>query len=373
MSEPTELPTPASTQLLEEFVAERARLRARPGPTGPGRRRALAAHADGWLRGLFHDAVATSGGRLGGLALVAVGGHGRGELSPGSDLDLLLLHDGSREAAELAALADRLWYPVWDSGLRLDHSVRTPGEARRTAGEDLPVLLGLLDARPVAGDESLARQLRSDVLSDWRREARRRLPQLRESCREREERHGDVAFTLEPDLKEGHGGLRDVMVLRAIAASWVADRPHGDVDGARERLLDVRDALHLTTGRPLDRLLLQEQDAVAARLGLADADSVLRVVAEAARTVSYAAETTWRRVERALAPRRRGLRLTRPPRMRPLAPSLLEHEGEVVLAADAPVATDPVLPLRAAAAAAQEGLPLAPDTVARLAAAPRLP
>lgn len=369
MTEPTSPSEP--TGLLADFAAERSRLLARPGPTGPGRRRALADLADGWLRGLFQDAVAD--GRPGGLALVAVGGHGRGELSPGSDLDLLLLHDGSREAAELAALADRLWYPIWDSGLRLDHSVRTPAQARRTAGEDLPVLLGLLDARPVAGDEELARQLRSDVLSDWRREARKRLPELQASCREREERHGDVAFTLEPDLKEGHGGLRDVVVLRAIAASWVADRPHGDVDGARERLLDVRDALHLTTGRPLDRLLLQEQDAVAARLGLADADSVLRVVAEAARTVSYAAETTWRRVERALAPRRRGLRLTRPPRMRPLAPSLLEHEGEVVLAAEAPVATDPVLPLRAAAVAAQEGLPLAPDTVVRLAGAPRLP
>lgn len=377
MSEPTELPTglptERPTQLLEDFAAERSRLLARPGPTGPGRRRALADLTDGWLCGLFQQAAGAADGQPGGLALVAVGGHGRGELSPGSDLDLLLLHDGRREPDELAALADRLWYPVWDSGLRLDHSVRTPAQARRTAGEDLPVLLGLLDARAVVGDAALAQQLRSDVLSDWRREARKRLPELQASCREREERHGDVAFTLEPDLKEGHGGLRDVVVLRAIAASWVADRPHGDVDGARERLLDVRDALHLTTGRPLDRLLLQEQDAVAARLGLADADSVLRLVVEAARTVSYASEITWRRVERTLAPRRRGLRLTRPPRMRPLAPSLLEHEGEVVLAADAPVAADPVLPLRAAAVAAQEGLPLAPDTVARLAGAPRLP
>ncbi|NEB65796.1 hypothetical protein G3I39_01730, partial [Streptomyces fulvissimus] len=70
-----------------------------------------------------------------GLALVAVGGYGRGELSPRSDLDLLLLHDGSTPAAAIARVADRIWYPVWDLGLDLDHSVRTLAETRRTADD----------------------------------------------------------------------------------------------------------------------------------------------------------------------------------------------------------------------------------------------
>ncbi|RJK98253.1 [protein-PII] uridylyltransferase [Vallicoccus soli] len=353
-------------ELGASYGAQRARLLARPGPSGPGRRRALADLTDSWLRGV---AGAAPGWDDEGLALVAVGGYGRRQLSPGSDVDLLLLHDG-REG--VSAVADAVWYPVWDAGVRLDHAVRRPAEARAVATEDLPALLGLLDARCVAGDDGLVQALRAQVLADWRAAARRRLPALREGCRERGERAGDVAFALEPDLKEGAGGLRDVHCLRAVAASWVADRPHGDVDGALEQLLDVRDALHLTTGRALDRLLLQEQDAVASRLGLADADSVLRVVASAARTVDYAADVTWRRVERVLAPPRRGLRLRRPPRLVPLGGGLFEHEGEVVLG-DGARPDDPVLPLRAAAAAAQRGLPLSPGAVARLAAAPPLP
>ena len=79
----------------------------------------------------------------------AVGGYGRGDLAPGSDLDLLMLHRG-RTSGDMP---DRVWYPVWDSGTKLDHSVRTPAEARRLAAKDLRVVLGLLDARTVAGGE----------------------------------------------------------------------------------------------------------------------------------------------------------------------------------------------------------------------------
>ncbi|RZS86994.1 UTP--GlnB (protein PII) uridylyltransferase GlnD [Motilibacter rhizosphaerae] len=356
-----------------EFVAERKALLARPGLPGPGRRRALADATDDWLREMYAAALP---GAQEGVALAAVGGHGRGSLSPASDLDLVLLHDGARGPEEVARVAEALWYPIWDSGLRLDYSVRTPGEARKVASQDLSVLLGLLDLRVVAGSEALGAKLRSAVLDDWRSSARGRLGELLESCRERWRRAGEVAFLLEPELKEGRGGLRDVVALRAVAASWVADRPHGDLDGAAERLLDVRDALHLSSGRALDKLLLQEQDAVAAALGIADADSVLRVVADAARTIAYAGDTTWRRVEQLLAPRRRSPLFTarRPPRPRILAPGLAEHEGELVLGRDGVLDTDPVLPLRAAAVAAQAGLPLSPGTAERLAASsPRMP
>ncbi|NED86294.1 [protein-PII] uridylyltransferase, partial [Streptomyces sp. SID11233] len=118
------------------------------------------------------------------------------ELSPRSDLDLLLLHDGRAEPAAVAAVADRVWYPVWDLGLALDHSVRTPDEARKTAGEDLKVHLGLLDARHVAGDLGLTTALRSTVFADWRNQAPKRLPALHELCTERAERHGELRFLL---------------------------------------------------------------------------------------------------------------------------------------------------------------------------------
>ncbi|MFH8627061.1 [protein-PII] uridylyltransferase [Streptomyces vietnamensis] len=342
---------------------------------GPPRRAALARLTDDWLAGLFAAAAPPRG-----TALVAVGGYGRAELSPRSDLDLLLLHDGTADKAAVAALADRIWYPVWDLGLALDHSVRTPAEARATAADDLKAHLGLLDARPLAGDAGLVAALRTTVLADWRNQAPKRLPELDALCRERAERVGELQYLLEPDLKEARGGLRDAQVLRAVAASWLADAPREGLDTARRRLLDARDALHLATGRATDRLALQEQDAVAAELGLLDADTLLREVYEAARTISYATDVTWREVNRVLKARSaRPARLrtllsrnggAKPPVERtPLAEGVVEMDGEAVLALSARPERDPVLPLRAAAAAAQSALPISLHAVRRLAAA----
>ncbi|MFG2358030.1 [protein-PII] uridylyltransferase [Streptomyces sp. NPDC048521] len=355
------------------YAAARLRLLSEGARSGPPRRAALAGLTDDWLAGLF----AAAAGGLKGVSLVAVGGYGRGELSPRSDLDLLLLHDGSDPDA-VAALADRLWYPVWDLGLALDHSVRTPAEARKTAGEDLKVQLGLLDARHLTGDLGLTAGLRTAVLADWRNQAPKRLPELQELCAERAERQGELQYLLEPDLKEARGGLRDATALRAVAASWLADAPREGLTDARRRLLDVRDALHLATGRATDRLALQEQDQVAAELGLLDADTLLRQVYEAARVISYASDVTWREVGRVL--RSRAVR----PRLRamlgggkpvaersPLAEGVVEQDGEVVLARAARPERDPVLPLRAAAAAAQAGLPLSLHAVRRMATTAR--
>ncbi|MEV2262555.1 [protein-PII] uridylyltransferase [Streptomyces anulatus] len=371
----TEVTTETEGSGPSGYAAARLRLLQQEARSGPPRRAALARLTDDWLTGLFTAAATRAGVR--GAALVAVGGYGRGELSPRSDLDLLLLHDGSADAAALAALADAVWYPVWDLGLALDHSVRTPGEARKTAGEDLKVQLGLLDARPVAGDLGLVASLRTAILADWRNQAPKRLPALHELCQERAERMGELQFLLEPDLKEARGGLRDATALRAVAASWVADAPREGLAEARRTLLDTRDALHLTTGRATDRLALQEQDQVAGALGLLDADTLLRKVYEAARTVSYATDVTWREVNRVLRarsvrPKLRamfsgGLGAKGAPERTPLADGVVDADGEVVLARAARPERDPVLPLRAAAAAAEAGLPLSRHLVRHLA------
>ncbi|MET9363924.1 [protein-PII] uridylyltransferase [Streptomyces sp. NPDC006632] len=357
------------------YAAARLRLLNEKGRSGPPRRTALAELTDDWLATLFAAAAQEAG--VSGASLVAVGGYGRGELSPRSDLDLLLLHDGRADAGALSLLADRLWYPVWDLGLALDHSVRTAAEARRTAGEDLKVQLGLLDARHVAGDLALASALRTTVLADWRNTAPKRLPELDELCRERAHRQGELQYLLEGDLKEARGGLRDATALRAVAASWLADAPREGLAEARRRLLDVRDALHLCTGRATDRLALQEQDAVAAELDLLDADVMLRQVSESARVISYAGDVTWREVGRVLRARSARPRLRRlfggghtvAPARTPLAEGVVEQDGEVVLALTARPEKDPVLPLRAAAAAARCGLPISLHAVRRLAAA----
>ncbi|HZE33588.1 MAG TPA: hypothetical protein VE198_19425 [Actinoallomurus sp.] len=219
------------------------------------------------------------------VALLAVGSHGRRELTPGGDVDLVLLHRGR---PDIAALADRVWYPIWDSGLRLDHSVRTPDEGRAVAREDLKAATGLISARHVAGDPELTRQVREAVLADWRADSRRRLPELRTMTRRRWEDDGELAFLLEPDLKESRGGLRDVHAIQAVAAAWVTPAPADRVKDAYSLLLDVRHALHASTGRAGDRLVLQEQEAVAGALGLLDAEVLLRAVVEAARTVTFA-------------------------------------------------------------------------------------
>ncbi|MEU6219094.1 [protein-PII] uridylyltransferase [Streptomyces sp. NPDC047022] len=368
----TDVRTEAEGSGPSGYAAARLRLLQEEAQSGPPRRSALAGLTDDWLAELFTAGAEAEG--LRGVSLVATGGYGRGELSPRSDLDLLLLHDGG-DGKAVAALADRLWYPIWDLGLALDHSVRTPAEARKTATEDIKAQLGLLDARHLAGDPGLTAGMRTAVLADWRNQAPKRLPELRELCAERAERQGELQYLLEPDLKEARGGLRDTTALRAVAASWLADAPREGLADARRRLLDVRDALHLATGRATDRLALQEQDQVAAELGLLDADTLLRQVYEAARVISYASDVTWREVgrvlrSRAVRPRLRAmLGGTKPVTERsPLAEGVVEQDGEVVLARTARPERDPVLPLRAAAAAAQAGIPLSLHAVRRMAA-----
>ncbi|SNS06475.1 UTP--GlnB (protein PII) uridylyltransferase, GlnD [Geodermatophilus pulveris] len=332
---------------------------------------------DGWLAGLLDAAVAgtpparsrrgggrDAGARSGteGLALVAVGSLGRREPPPFGDLDLVLVHEGR---PEIAALADAVWYPIWDAGLRLDHSVRTVAEAVRVASTDVKAGLGLLDVRLVAGDAGLAAALRTATLGSWRQSASRLLPQLRDLRRGRARQVGELAFLLEPDLKEAYGGLREGQVMRAAAAAQLTDEPAAEVGEAYAFLLDVRDELRRRSGRPTDVLVRQEQRPVAVALGLPDEDALLREVSLAGRRLAFVADETWRRVEDALVRRPRGR--YRRVRREPLAEGVVRQGDEVVLARDARPAADPGLVLRGAAAAARADLLLSPYTLKVLA------
>ncbi|MFI0791226.1 [protein-PII] uridylyltransferase [Micromonospora rubida] len=362
------------------------------GGVGEGARRARAEAFKRWLGGLLSWP--------GGVALVAVGGLGRRECAPYGDLDLVLLHAG---VGGMDELAPKVWYPIWDAGLRLDHSVRTVAEALSVAQDDVKVALGLLDARFVAGDRELADTLVRTATDHWRRTAVRQLPGLREITTARWQAHGELAFLLEGDLKEAAGGLRDVGILRAIATAGITDALRPAVRAAHLRLLDTRDALHEQAGRRVDRLVAQERDGVAARLGLRqlqpdaaqrpeavvgqfqpdagqgpgafvrDGDALLRRVAGDARTVSHALDDAWRAADRLRSGRRRGVD-SRPVR-RPVARDVVEHDGELVLARTAIGARpDPSLSLRMAAAAATTRLPIARATCEWLAAyCPPLP
>lgn len=306
---------------------------------------------EGWLAALAAAALPA-----GGCALIAVGGLGRGELCAGSDLDLLLLHATNHAAKDAGQWAQELWYPVWDAGLRLDHATRNPAEARALAGQDVKVLLGLLDARTLWGDASLLDSLRGSVLADWRAQAQQRLPALRQSVEERRLRAGDLSHLLEPDLKEAYGGLRETTVLRAVAASWLVDQPRAELASAHSTLLTVRDALHRVTGRGGDRLVMAEQAAVAELQGFESDDALLRAVSSASRRIANASDELWHRLDRQLRPRR-GRRLRGPAEgRRHLAEGVVCQAGEAVLAEGAAPAQDSGLAWRAAAAAAQNGL-----------------
>lgn len=350
-------------------------------------RAARADATDDWLRGLWRSAAADRfrGEGAAAIALAAVGSHARREAGPHSDLDLVLLvRDDARDAGgagdrtrdgvptpdELAGLADRLWYPIWDAGRRLDHSVRSVSDCRGVAAQDLPALVGLLDLRPVAGDHQLTEATRSLVARDWRAAARRRLEEVVCAVRARHARFGDLATMTDPDLKECRGGLRDMAVLRALTAAWLADRPHGDVDAAYALLLDVRDAVHEVTGRGRDRLVRQDIPAVAERLGMAGGAELSQTLGAAARAMAHALEVTVRRAEQAQRARRPRGAGQRSPRLTSLGFGVYRHEGEVVVGGKPARTGDPLLGPRAATAAARAGLRLSPATVDTLAAHP---
>ncbi len=332
---------------------------------GPARRAALSAFNRSWLAEVWE--AATGGTQIEGIALAAVGSIGRGDAGPLSDYDLVLLHsERSLPAKELTALADRIWYPIWDAGVRLDHSVRTVTQCRQVAAADLTAAVGLLDLAPIAGDEQLVAAARSTVAHDWRGNARKRLPQLVEAVVSRHQRQGDLAQSIEPELKEAHGGLRDMTVLSAMAEAWLADRPHGGVDAAHGLLLDVRDAVHVVTGRGRDRLGREDHDAVAALLGHDDADDLLTAVSSAGRHISYALDGTLRRAGQ--SQRARTLRVgPRRPQMTPLGHGLFASDGEVVLGSTRLAETDEGMPMRAGVVAARAGLPISPATLENLA------
>jgi [protein-PII] uridylyltransferase len=330
---------------------------------GADLRGALVDLHDFWLSG--HAAHAGMPGS--GAALCAVGALGRRELVPYADLDLVLVHSGGLPAgSDIAAIAERLWYPLWNAGIGLDHSVRTVRESLSVAGTDLRAALGLLELRLITGDAELAEKLAGSARQSWRAGARRRVDELAAAAEERWARSGEVAQRTEPDLKHGRGGLRDLQLLDALATAQLVDRPGGDVAAARDLLLDVRTELRRVVGRARDVLRAQDGDEVAAALGLTDRFALSSALSAAGRTVAYAVDVALRAV-RSAAPRRTvvpGLR--RGANRRPLGEGVVLHGAEVVLARDADPSRDPALLLRLAAAAARAAAPIAAGTLSRL-------
>lgn len=332
---------------------------------------------ESWLGAKADELGITDGS---GFAIVGVGGLGRRELLPYSDLDLMLLHDNKSDDV-LQRVADGLWYPLWDANVRLDHSVRTVSGALGVANADMVAALGMLDARHIAGDTQLSAELIDGARRQWRSAIRSRMDELVQITQERWQRCWRIAQRAEPDLKSGRGGLRDVQLLDALGVAQLIDRhgmghpdaPGGSLDAAYLTLLDVRTELHRVSGRGRDQLLAQFADEVSAALGIGDRFALARTLSSVGRTIAYHSDTGLRTAQNAL-PRRGITALVRRPKRRPLDEGVVEYDGEIVLARDAQPQRDPGLLLRVGAASAATGLPIAAGTLKRLAdSVPDLP
>lgn len=296
------------------------------------------------------------------FALLATGSYGRRELCPGSDVDVLLLHE---PRAQVAAVAEGLWYPLWDAGFVLGHAARTVKAAVALADDDLQVLTSLVDARLVAGDATIAGGLEARVRALVTRRRSRLVSELGEAVLSRRDNPGLVSEMLEPNLKDGAGGLRDVQSLEWVG--WSLGEPGGidalEASGylqrddperlarARAHLLDLRVALHRATGGRSDHLLLQEQDAVASAVDAADADVMVRELSATGRLVAWTAADAFQRLRD--AERGPSGRLGRGDRE--IVDGVVVRDGRVAFTTDADV--EGHLVLQAAATAAELDIP----------------
>ncbi len=317
---------------------------------------AHAAAADRWLTELMFEALDGQRPEQHGVALLAVGGYGWGHLWPQSDLDVVLLHEPN---VDIGPIAERLWYPIWDRGLALGHFVGTVADAVTAAGEELDRATAFLDTRRIVGEERLVHQFTRQIDDLWRGESDRYLSELAVVVDERHRHSGDVAFTIEPDLKQGRGGIRDIQSMRWASRAvpgFAFDLLHGLADEV-DMLLATRVALHRHTGRPDDVVALDTQDAVAESMGYPRAEDLMARVAEVGRSVAWNSDQLWERYER----RRVG---RRPRPAVPISDRVVVRNDYLEIAPGIDVAAQPLLLLELAELAAHRDIAIGRDTLA---------
>src|SRR6266403_1955890 len=261
---------------------------------------------DRLVRFLFTNASAHFMSRFARLnpqcAVVAQGGYGRGELNPGSDIDLLFLYPW-KVNPYVETVAEVILYALWDAGLQVGNALRNIRECERLSGRDLKVKTALLDARYLAGDEELYAEFDRRMLEEvW---GQNPTPFFKEKLAENADRHarsGDSVYLLQPQLKDGQGGLRDLHTAlwmakvrfkvrsfrELVTLGVIAEAAVGELETALDFLWRVRNALHLAADGHQDQLTFEFQERIAPTLGFAeDQDGV-----EAFMRAYYAHATT---------------------------------------------------------------------------------
>jgi [protein-PII] uridylyltransferase len=247
---------------------------------------AFTAAVDALMRALFRYADAEHSRRFPKLnqriSIVARGGYGRGELNPQSDIDLLFLHDYKRGPyAEI--VTELILHALWDAGLTVGHGVRNARECVRLANEDLKEKTALLDARYLAGDEKLYAEFDKLLIAEVLNRNQQKFFQAKlEESRERHAKYGDSIYLLEPQLKEGEGGLRDLhtalwlakvkykihSLRELVQKAVITDTELEEVLEARDFLWRLRNSLHFLSGRHFDQLTFEMQERIEPLMGM---------------------------------------------------------------------------------------------------------
>ena len=227
------------------------------------------------------------------LALIALGGYGRGELNPFSDIDVMLLHHQEKKgiSPHLEEMVQQVLYLLWDSGFKVGHSTRSVKEAVAQANQDMRTKTAMLESRFLAGDAELAREFRRQFRSKCVNGYEREYVELRMQDQvARHKKFGDSVYLQEPNLKSGCGGLRDYQNLlwmtyfkegslstnQLVGKDWLSESDQRRIENAYDFLLRLRTALHYATGRATDILHISLQEQIAKRLDYSSGNGQLR-------------------------------------------------------------------------------------------------
>src|SRR5437016_3354255 len=227
------------------------------------------------------------------LAVVALGGYGRGELNPFSDIDVMLLHHQEKKgiSPHLEEMVQQVLYLLWDSGFKVGHSTRSIKEAVAQANQDMRTKTAMLEPRFLAGDADLSREFRRQFRSKCVNGCEREYVELRiQDQVARHKKFGDSVYLQEPNLKSGCGGLRDYQNLlwmtyfkegslstnQLVGKDWLSESDQRRIENAYDFLLRLRTALHYATGRATDILHISLQEQIAKRLDYSSGNGQLR-------------------------------------------------------------------------------------------------